>query len=825
MKRIVCFLLCVILLVNLVPVAGYATSGNNFSWTLDEMGTLTISGTGEMPNWNEGDAPWFDDRDNIFEVIVESGVTSIGDYAFFECTWLRTAHLPESVEWIGLCAFMSCVNLEEINFPGSLIQVDGFAFWDCRSIESVILGAAVTEIKGSAFYGCIGLQELWLPESVTKIESLAFWPMEIQNVYYEGTEEGWNQLGTNVPRAVQLHYECESIGTHWIPYCAGEWCSCGYSRLSENHTGIHVYDQQRAEAAFKASDATCEKPAMYYKSCFCGKAGTETFSDGKARDHEFNQKIVADAYLKRAATCTEKAVYYQSCICGRKGEETFESGEMLPHEYDQQKVDAAYLVSTATCTKQAIYQKSCICGQAGTDTFTHGDLKEHVYDQEKPEGKYLVSEATCTEQAEYRKSCICGDVGDKTFPYGQPKGHGYEPVVTDPTCTDQGYTTYTCACGDSYKEHYVDAKGHSWNDATCVMPKICSVCGETDGMALGHNWSSASCTEPKCCKICGVTDGAALGHHWIEASCTAAKTCTICSVSEGEALGHRWQDATCSEPMICTVCMATEGSPKGHSWVDATCTEPKTCKICGATEGSANGHTFDQEKVDEKYLVSEGVYYKSCKCGEKGTETFTVREDKPEDKPEETPVEKPEDKPEVKPVEFKDVAKNAFFYDAVMWAVQNKVTSGTGDGTTFSPNEICTRGQVVTFLWRAAGQPEPKNAVNPFVDVNSTDFFYKAVLWAKENGITTGTTATTFSPNDNCNRGQIVTFLCRAKNGQPVTNNNPFVDVATNAFYYNPVLWAVENKITTGTGDGTTFEPGTDCTRGQVITFLYRAYK
>ena len=175
--------------------------------------------------------------------------------------------------------------------------------------------------------------------------------------------------------------------------------------------------------------------------------------------------------------------------------------------------------------------------------------------------------------------------------------------------------------------------------------------------------------------------------------------------------------------------------------------------------------------------------------------------------------------------EFKDVPNDAYYRDAVVWAVEHNLTSGTGDGTTFEPNAICTRGQVVTFLWRAAGQPEPRNTENPFKDVKTSDYFYKAVLWALENQITTGTgDGTTFEPNSYCNRGQIVTFLSRAKNGKAISSTNPFKDVPANAYYYNPVLWAVENKITTGTGDGTTFKPNENCTRGQVITFLYRAY-
>ena len=811
MKRMFCFLLCVILLVNLVPVAGYATGGDDFSWTLDEMGTLTISGAGEMWNWTEGEAPWSSYSDYILNVVIEPGVTSIGEYAFAECTWLQKVDLPETVKRIGLCAFMSCLNLEEINFPGSLIQVDGFAFWDCRSLRSVILGPSVGEIKGSAFYGCIGLQELWLPKSVTKIESLAFWPMEIQNVYFQGTEEAWNQLGANVPKAVQLHFECEGIGSHWMSYCAGEWCSCGYSRLSENHTGIHVYDRQRAEEAFKASDATCEKPAMYYKSCFCGKAGPETFSDGKTRDHEFNQKIVADAYLKRAATCATKAVYYQSCVCGLKGEDTFESGDMLPHVHDRQMADAKYLVREATCTDPAVYYKSCICGDTGTDTFTDGDLKKHIYDQEKAEARYLVSEATCTDPAVYKLSCKCGDAGTNTFWYGQPKDHDYKPVITVPTCIDQGYTTYTCTCGDSYTDNYVDARGHSWNDATCIAPRICAVCKSTEGDAKGHSWNDATCTAPKTCSVCDATEGAALGHSWADATCTAPKTCSVCKTTKGNAKGHSWQDATCTAPKICAHCKATEGSAKGHDWSEATCTMPKTCAVCKVTEGKPIPHTYDQEKVDGKYLVREAtciepaVYKKSCICGEAGVETFKFGD--------------------LKPHQFTDVSGDAYYHNAVVWAVKNGVTSGTGDGTTFEPGAICSRAQVVTFLWRAAGEPAPTETRNPFVDVMPGDYFYKAVLWARENNITSGTgDGTTFEPYANCNRGQIVTFLSRAKGGKAASDVNPFKDVASGAYYYNPVLWAVENGITTGTGDGTTFEPNADCTRGHVITFLYRAY-
>jgi len=170
---------------------------------------------------------------------------------------------------------------------------------------------------------------------------------------------------------------------------------------------------------------------------------------------------------------------------------------------------------------------------------------------------------------------------------------------------------------------------------------------------------------------------------------------------------------------------------------------------------------------------------------------------------------------------FEDVAEDTYYNDAVEWAVENDITTGTTD-TTFSPDMICTRAQAVTFMWRAAGSPEPVNKEMIFTDVPENAYYYDAVLWAVEMGITTGTNdGTTFSPDMNCSRGQIVTMLWRA-NGEAAANAvNKFVDVAEGAYYYDAVLWAVANGITNGTSE-TTFSPDVDCTRAQIVTFMYR---
>lgn len=176
-------------------------------------------------------------------------------------------------------------------------------------------------------------------------------------------------------------------------------------------------------------------------------------------------------------------------------------------------------------------------------------------------------------------------------------------------------------------------------------------------------------------------------------------------------------------------------------------------------------------------------------------------------------------------VPFKDVPKSSYYTDAVLWAVNNEITAGYGNSTTFAPDIDCTRGQIVTFLWRAAGTPDPVSSTNPFTDIKRSDFYYKAVLWAVEQGITNGYGSdSTFAPNLPCTRGQVATFLHRYF-GEPApsSSSNPFKDVKSNQFYYTPVLWAVGENITAGYGNASTFAPNLPCNRAQIVTFLYRA--
>ena len=194
--------------------------------------------------------------------------------------------------------------------------------------------------------------------------------------------------------------------------------------------------------------------------------------------------------------------------------------------------------------------------------------------------------------------------------------------------------------------------------------------------------------------------------------------------------------------------------------------------------------------------------------------------------PDQTPVTEARIEPLANP--FRDVAENKYYYEAVLWAYYHEpqITGGTGDGSTFSPNDTCTRAQVVTFLYKANGAPEVANTANPFTDVRASKYYYTPVLWAYWHNpqITGGVSANTFGPNRGCTREQVVTFLWKAAGAPPAqTTENPFTDVSPDKYYYRAVLWAVENGITSGM-NATTFGVGKTCTRAQIVTFLYAAY-
>lgn len=369
--------------------------------------------------------------------------------------------------------------------------------------------------------------------------------------------------------------------------------------------------------------------------------------------------------------------------------------------------------------------------------------------------------------------------------------HKYTDTVIPPTCTERGCTVHLCACGDKREDSYTPPLGHSYKDGICVRCGILDPNGDTQHK---HDFIPIV-TKPTC-----LTEG------FTTYTCSCGECYTKDYVS---AVGHKTQlqNAKAAGCMtggytgdeVCTFCgkVFKQGSvifALGHDPQPARVKAP-TCTESGYTGDLICMRCGDMTQIGKTVAAAGHKFFGGvCSvCGTKGAEAVP---------------------------EFADVKPGAFYFDAVQWAVKNGITNGTGKNT-FSPNSVCSRYQIVMFLWRAAGQPEAKAAVS-FADVKPGDIFYEAVQWAVERGITKGTSSTSFSPFAPCTRGQIVTFLHRSAGSPTISGACDFSDVSAGSFCHDAVIWASSEGITKGTSAGR-FSPNEGCTRAQVVTFLYRA--
>ena len=419
------------------------------------------------------------------------------------------------------------------------------------------------------------------------------------------------------------------------------------------------------------------------------------------------------------------------------------------------------------------------------------------------------------------------------------------------TCTEAGLTDgEKCSvCGKELKaQETIKALGHKEVvdpavEATCTEPgktegKHCSVCHAVivaqevvpmkEHTAVTVPGKAATCTEAgltdgEKCSVCGKELKAqetikALGHSWDEGKATTAPTyektgvktytCGICKATKTESIPQ----------------LVNSGSGSSGGGSNKTTTYPVNI----ATKTEDNGTTSSSSKMaskgnmvtitvepDRYYVVDEVIIRdsrgKQLPVKDNGDGTYTF--------------EMPADKVMVEPTfswvnPFVDVKNTAYYTSAVEWTLKRMITQGTTD-ITFSPNGSCTRAHIVTFLWRAAGSPEPESAVS-FADVPAGSYYAKAVAWAVENGITLGTTDATFSPNAACTRAQSMTFLYRVSEAS-ASGAPSFYDVAADAYYAAAVKWATDNGITNGIGNGL-FGSNNTCTRAQIVTFLWRSY-
>lgn len=364
--------------------------------------------------------------------------------------------------------------------------------------------------------------------------------------------------------------------------------------------------------------------------------------------------------------------------------------------------------------------------------------------------------------------------------------HDYQWVEQAPTCNEQGYRAYVCRdCGQVDKSEPIPALGHDGAAVTPLAEATCSSGGQEQYTCGRCGYTEIKQTDP-------------LEHTytvWVkEATCKqdgyTRHTCTVCGSSyntdQVKAAGHQYE-----AQVVAPTCTAN-----GYTRYE--------CAKCGDSyrenQVEKTGHHYDSGVLTKEptQTAMGRITYSCVDCDDTYTET-TPKLSNP----------------------FEDLDKKAYYFDAVLWAVDRGITNGT-DATHFTPDAVCTRGQVVTFLWRQAGECAPKCTDCPFVDVKSGSYYYDAVLWAVEQGITNGVDATHFDPDCPCTRSQVVTFIHRAKGTPDPKSTAHFSDVNAGSFYAKAVSWAYEEGITTGTS-ATTFSPNNSCTRAQIVTFLHRA--
>lgn len=422
--------------------------------------------------------------------------------------------------------------------------------------------------------------------------------------------------------------------------------------------------------------------------------------------------------------------------------------------------------STATCTAKAVCET---CDQP------YGELGAHKLT------KTDAKAATCTEAGNeaYWTCSGCGKYFSNENGTNEIekdswvlKTLGHDMTKTDAkeaTCTEDGNNEYyTCSrCGGVFKDE-------AGTQATTVVAETLK--------KLGHDWSN----KDGICAVC---------HTKCDRVHKPGTTCSVCHkyTSYPYVPGAPTYPATAPAAPNGTVTVSPANASKGAN-VTVTVKPNEGYELGSLAVKDASGDLLPLADL------GNGKYSFVMPDGKVSVEAEFVK---------------------TAATSFADVPANAYFADAVKWAVDKDVTNGLSD-TMFGPYESCTRTQIVTFLWRAAGSPEPKTA-SSFTDVPVSAYYAKAVAWAIENGITNGMTETTFAPDATCTRGQIVTFLYRALKGTASGSTN-FTDVKSDTFYADAINWAVANNVTNGTSN-TTFSPNADCTRAEIVTFLYRAYQ
>ena len=745
----------------------------------------------------------FSNCSNLAKITMPNSVTDIGDYAFQKCAKLVDVTLSNGLITIGGGAFEACDSLSNITLPGSLIKIDAYAFSNCNNLTSVIFSSGIASIGGYAFRGCSDLSDITIPLTVTCVEEAAFYECPgIKDIYYEGSEAQWKEVEirawNNGLTSATIHYNNYSDNSdrnNGSSETSAEGLSAVERELTpaksknKNNNNYTIYASTVKSYLYQEGDNLTR--VEYIDGCVI----IETYSSDFVLISSYGIEIASDAKWGGFFAGQE----YNFIILGWDNKEKNDSATVLRIvKYDKSWKCLGQVDLYNADTVIPFEAGSLRCDECDGILYIH--TSHEMYNGHQSNMTVTIREydmlITSRSDSELRQFYV---------------SHSFNQFIL----VDQEHNVITLDHGDAYpRAAYLQQSGTSKRKSVAVQSFPGATGDNTTGASIGGlaETSNAYVLVYNYNGLGGAPEEP--GIEWNRSpDPSRARNIYICYTSKndfsksGTMITQLTNYNVGNSYTVSTPVLAPTGLSGGYVLWREYDKENSISYVSYFDNGTVSGvNTVIGSLSDCQPIEYQGkvVWYVT----DNSAPTFYILD--------ETGLTTHSTKL------FDDVPSSAYYADAVAWAVENKVTSGTGDGTTFSPDDPCTRAQIVTFLWRAYGSQEPVSTTNPFTDVNSNDYYYKAVLWAVENKITSGATATTFNPEGICTRKEAVTFQYRAAGSPPVFSGSSFTDVPDGEWYSDAVAWAVDNGITSGTGNGTTFSPNQTCTRSQIVTFLYR---
>ena len=766
-----------------------------------------------------------------------SGLTYVGGYAFEQCKALTVAELPESVQYVGEGVFQNCFALTTSSIPADTVYVGGSVFQGCSELTKVTLGEGITTIGDDFFNGCYKLPSIELPNSVTTIGEKAFGkcydltelniPENVTSIGYEAFWYCWKLTSLTLPDGLKTLGEfafndCTSLEELNIPDALE---SLSYYAFADTPWMKNQFDDN-GYAIVNGWLLACNGP----ETTIVVPDSVDHIADYAFYQHRNRENVVS-------VTLPEKLDYLgHGAFCELSSLVSVTLPEGITFIGDSCFLDCFSLVSIDIPEGVTEINRYAfgMCGSLASVTLP--DSLESIDSNafyncasltsvELPESLTTIKDYAfygCAMTSVTIPASVT-EIGDYAFGYME------SPYYENEAISDFTVQGYSGTEADSYANihgfRFVNLDGDQPPVIDPDLPEGSGWNAQYARFIIQDMENSADFEEEMVSYQLHYIDDDNIPELWIDYGIMASG-CRLLSAKKAGITEKLMQDGTLFYVERGDVFYYSGGRQgyyydtvyrlsSGFSFIAEG--------LCYVPFDDAGSPNFDQMQYfwnDDP--VTEDAYYnmlwnyvdpvigKSTISQDNTVYTYEEILDylRSLDVSDDEPI-------------FDDVPVGEWFETPVAWAVANNITQGTGAGK-FSPEDDCTRAQVVTFLWRAAGEPMPESTVNPFTDVSSSDWFYNAVLWAVENNITVGVGGGKFGTEQTCTRAQVATFLWRTA-GEPQHHvvDDPFIDLAED-WYVDPVLWAFENQITQGDGAANTFNPAGECTRAQIVTFLYR---